>query len=887
MKRIMPRISVLFLILFLASCTFMTKGEPLNVVFYSNGEVYSEVTVRAGKAMTPATPPEEMPSGKVAFLFWSLESDPSTATAFDFSTSIKSEMTFYAIWADCSVTYKNGEEVVHTDYTVKGKPVNVPDIQLKVPEGKEFVHWSLYDGGNEYDFESPVTSSITLHAVYRDKTFTVRFIDGVSDTERTVVYGGLVSKPSNPTVAGRVFKWWSTMQNGPAFDFSTAITSDMTLYAVWDVLTYTVVFDDGTNQTTQVVVAGERVKAPANPTGEGRTFRYWSRSQNGSPYDFSLPVNGALTLYAVWEYEEYTVEFYSGGILFKTETVKYGDVIPEPSTDPTMTGKTFSYWATAEGSSTAFDFKTAVKGNLKLYAVFKDIELTVTFNDNGSTSTDKVVYGNTLRKPSDPIMEGKRFLHWSLQQGGATAYDFTEPVTASFTLYAVYEDVELTVTYIVGDTHYEETVVYGGKAHDNRYSVPTDKTFKYWSTTADGPAYDFNTPVVKDLTLYAVLTDRMVTVTFSDGVSTTTQEVKYGTTALKPDDPVRAGYVFQWWSKTENGKAFSFTEAIYGNLTLYAVWQDLMIHVTFMNGDSVYLVQDIDRGATATMPENPSDYPSDSSGYMFWSQEPGVKGAYDFTTVPEDNITLHAVWMPKGIEISVKEGAEVWLTNGIRAEGTIKLPYGITVIGPFSFDAGSISSSFVPKITSIEFPASVKTLSTDAFHDCESLKSITLNEGLDFVGPTALNGTSITSLRIPGSLRVIRESAFAGMDKLSSVVLSEGVSSLLANSFANCDNLYKITIPTTLTNIDKDAFYHSGLDYVAYAEGTESIQSFFGLRNRDISTVIIPTTVKTIGSNVFTGCGKIKFQTRMSAADFTAIEGFPWGAEAGSTVSYI
>ena len=886
MKRILPRISVLFLVFFLTSCTFMTKGEPLNVVFYSNGEVYSEVTVRAGKAMTPAAPQEEMPSGKVAFLFWSLESDPSTATAFDFSTPISSEMTFYAIWADCSVTYKNGDEVVHTDYTVRGKPVKAPDIQFNVPDGKEFTHWSLYDGGNEYDFESPVTSSIILHAVYKDKTFTVRFIDGVSDTERTVVYGGLVSKPLNPTVSGRIFKWWSVTQNGPAFDFSTAITSDLTLYAVWDVLTYTVVFDDGIGQTTQVVVAGERVKAPANPTGEGRTFRYWSRSKTGSPYDFSSPVNGAFTLYAVWEYEEYTVEFYSDGILFRTVTVKYGDMIPYPSTDPTMTGKTFSYWATAEGSSTAFDFKTSVTGNLKLYAVFKDIELTVTFNDNGVMSTNKVVYGNTLRKPSDPTMEGKRFLHWSRQQEGATAYDFTEPVTASFTLYAVYEDIELTVTYIVGDTRYEETVVYGGKAHDNRYSVPTDKTFTHWSTTADGPAYDFDTPVIKDLTLYAVLIDKMVMVTFSDGVNTTTQEVKYGTTALKPDNPVREGYVFQWWSKTENGKAFSFTEAIYGDLTLYAVWQDLMIHVTFMNGDSVYLVQDIDRGATATMPENPSDYPSDSSGHMFWSLEPGVKGAYDFATVPEDNITLHAVWMPKGIEINVKS-TDVWVTNGIHAMGAVKLPYGITYIGPFAFDADSVSSVFVPQITSLELPASVKEISTDAFPDCESLKSITLNEGLEFVGPAAFKGTSITSLRIPGSLKVIRESAFAGMDKLSSVVLSEGVSSLLANSFANCDNLYSITIPTTLTNIDKDAFYHSGLDCVAYAEGTESIQSFFGLRNRDISTVIIPSTVKTIGSNVFTGCGKIKFQARMSSDEFTAIEGFPWGAEAGSTVSYI
>lgn len=889
MKRISLLFPILLMIVFLASCSVDASGPAVNIVFYSDGEIYSEDTVASGKTAAPAAAPSELPAGKIRFLFWSLESDEDTAAPFDFTTPISSDTTFYAIWADYAISYKNGNDVIHTDYAVKGKAVSAPGIQVSAPEGKEFSHWSLFENGNEYTFGNPVTSSITLHAVFKDKTFTVRFYDGISDAERTVAYGGIVAKPVDPVMSGRIFKWWSTTQNGPEYDFSTAITSDLTLFAVWDVVTYTVVFDDGTDQITQSVVAGERVKALADPAAEGKTFRYWSTSANGSPYDFSAAVNAGFTLYAVWEYEEYAIGFYSEGELYSSETVKHGDVIPQPSA-PSITGKVFSHWSTAENGSTAFDFNSTADRDLKLYAVFKDVEFTVTFNDGSGMHSEKVVYGKTAEEPSEPEAEGKRFLYWSRQQEGEIPYDFTEPVLSSFTLYAVYEDIELTVTFIVGDSTREETVVYGEKAHDSYPDVPADKVFRHWSETMDGAAFDFNTPIYEDLVLYAVLEDKMVAVTFDDGTSISTIEVKYGTSASAPDNPVKDGFTFLWWSRTEGGEAFSFSEAIYENTTLYAVWKDLKIHVTFMNGSDVYLVQDIDRGTAPTMPDNPSTHPADAGEYMFWSLEPGKQGAYDFTSIPEDDITLHAVWMPVDIVINVK-GTEVELIEGYHAEGNIQLPYGITVIAGRAFDSTirtGLSSTFEPKITSIEIPSSVREIGTYAFFSCENLEKITLNEGLETINFNALAGTGIRSIRLPGSLKRVLDHACGGMDSLTSAYLSEGITKLEYQAFAGCDNLYRVSVPASVTYMEPDAFYHCyKLGCVEYAEGTEVIDKFYFFRNFDIEKIIIPSSVKSIASNVFSGCDKVIFQTDMAPSAFTAIEGFPWGAKDTSEIFYV
>lgn len=64
---------------------------------------------------------------------------------------------------------------------------------------------------------------------------------------------------------------------------------------------YIVTFNDDKIETKIKVIGGNKVEK-INPKGkEGYTFKYWSTTKNGNEYDFNLPVNSNMTLYAVYK----------------------------------------------------------------------------------------------------------------------------------------------------------------------------------------------------------------------------------------------------------------------------------------------------------------------------------------------------------------------------------------------------------------------------------------------------------------------------------------------------------------------------------------------------------------------------------------------------------
>lgn len=219
---------------------------------------------------------------------------------------------------------------------------------------------------------------------------------------------------------------------------------------------FTVTFNSkGGNELDPVeVVSGNTITKPQNPTRSGYNFKYWSLTDGGSEYDFATPVTGNITLYAVWEVAEtpvtkYTVTFNStGGSAVSSVEVESGKTVSKPQ-DPTQDGKVFKHWSLTEGGE-AYNFATPVNGNITLYAVWDAAQTpvtnhTVTFDAKGgisSITTLEVENGKTLVAPPAPTKDGFTFKHWSLTDGGE-AYDFATPVTANITLYAVWVETEV------------------------------------------------------------------------------------------------------------------------------------------------------------------------------------------------------------------------------------------------------------------------------------------------------------------------------------------------------------------------------------------------------------------------------------------------------------
>ena len=208
--------------------------------------------------------------------------------------SILSYNTTYAVYFD-----SDGGTSVQSQSVRKGHIVSNP-----VPPTKTncaFLGWYL--NGTPYDFGTPVEGSFTLTAVWQVVSHTVNFNSNggsPSYSSQTVADGGTATNPGSPTKSHYTFSGWTL--NGTAYNFSTPVTSDITLVASWTPVNYTVSFDSngGSSVASQTVAYGNTATQPANPTRTNYTFNYWKL--NGSQYNFSTPVTSNITLVADWTY---------------------------------------------------------------------------------------------------------------------------------------------------------------------------------------------------------------------------------------------------------------------------------------------------------------------------------------------------------------------------------------------------------------------------------------------------------------------------------------------------------------------------------------------------------------------------------------------------------
>lgn len=221
--------------------------------------------------------------------------------------------------------------------------------------------------------------------------------------------GKTVTSPVNPTRIGYDFDgWYTEPSGGRKFDFSTAVTSDLTLYAHWTVsdsdgpvFYYTVKFDvvasDVSNiPASQKIRSGDEATEPSEPSRSGYNFVGWYIDNTYTEkYDFKLPVTTNITLYAKWslinssgaEVEDdmdgkHTVAFDLNGDseeLFEVQVVEDGEKAVAPSRNPDRELYGFTGWYADPSGAVEYDFNSPVTSDLTLYAGWG--------NPNGNTDS--------------------------------------------------------------------------------------------------------------------------------------------------------------------------------------------------------------------------------------------------------------------------------------------------------------------------------------------------------------------------------------------------------------------------------------------------------------------------------------------------------------------
>lgn len=270
-----------------------------------------------------------------------------------------------------------------------------------------------------YDFDSVVTDNITLYAKWV-KTVTVTYHVGSYGTapdSQTVDAGKKFTRPADPVDSRAIFQGWYTDENyTTAYDFGSAVETDLNLYAKWKD-GYRVVFRTayGTAPAEQKVALNGKATKPADPTATGYIFKGWYTSQlYTAEFDFNTPITADTTLYAKWN-EIYTVTFNVGrhGTAPTVQTVENGGKATKPE-NPTAKGWRFDGWYTDERCTARYDFDKAVTANTTLYAKWTQL-FTLTFETNGGTKIDSVeapdgslVYLGSYK----PTKSGYYFVGW-------------------------------------------------------------------------------------------------------------------------------------------------------------------------------------------------------------------------------------------------------------------------------------------------------------------------------------------------------------------------------------------------------------------------------------------------------------------------------------------
>ncbi len=452
------------------------------VEFYANGGTMAnglymmKKTVSYGdKAYNP-----EIPT-RTGYTFDGWYTSASGGTQFILSTPIYGNKTLYAHWSssNCIVTFDMNGGSIGTNTTVTksvayGGTVSDPGIPART--GYAFDGWyTTASGGAQYSFNTAVYSDKTLYAHWSSDAYIVvfdanggTFSSGNSTTSKTVYYGKTVSEPRIPTRTGYSFEgWYTSASGGWAYDLTSEVYSDKTLYAHWTTITYTVTFNanggtfsSGASSSSKVVNPGSTVSSPETPTRSGYLFAGWyTAASDGNLYDFDSGVYSNKTLYALWSTSTCTVKFsanggmYSAGGNIITATVVKGGAVNSPP-EPTKTGYTFSGWY-QPGSKTAYTFKNPVVNNITLYAQWTAIQYTVwvVADKYGSVDVDEytVEYGTVLSTNENVLTVGsygtttatanRADSHYTYEFTGYTNGNTTVKgnwvVTANFEAYAV------------------------------------------------------------------------------------------------------------------------------------------------------------------------------------------------------------------------------------------------------------------------------------------------------------------------------------------------------------------------------------------------------------------------------------------------------------------
>ncbi len=505
---------------------------------------------------------------------------------------------------------------------------------------------------------------------------------------------------------GYTFAGWATTANATTATYtgSSKVTmpgSNLTLYAVWTPIKYTLTYN--VNGGTAAPAAGSFETGTNNvtlsstvPTRTGFVFGGWDTVVNSgsgnvnysSGATYSMPASN-VTLYAKWTAANGTLSYNAnGGSTTQADVTAAGGSTTTVAngSNTTRTGYDFVGWnSKADGTGTSYavgsTFTLTANVTTTIYAQWTLSKYTLVFNVNGGVGTPQsqsYVQGATTTMPvSNPTRSGFTFAGWNSQaDGNGTAYNgsFLMPGN-NLTLYAKWTAITYNVIYnnnsatysgatgtVTDSTNYtaaQSVTVAAGTGLSNT-TGSTTYVFTGWNTAADGsgtdfvPSSTFSMPA-GNRTLYAMWVDASIEIAYNanggSGAPANANTTLNSTFTISSTVPVRAGYTFAGWN-VQDGNPGGGPHSAGGTITpnsnevLVAQWTAVNYTVTFdTDGGSTAPSQQTNKNIGNTI--SISATAPTKTGYTFlgWKDAAGnVYPAGGSFIMGAGNVTLTAQW---------------------------------------------------------------------------------------------------------------------------------------------------------------------------------------------------------------------------------------------------
>lgn len=434
--------------------TYYAKWIPdCDVIFDFNGGASTNYVISIPNGVKIDEPIEQPNKAGYVFKYWALSTNLNQE--YNWNTEITNNIVIEAVWQEIGNNYvvtfdlNGGVGAFNTQVLVaNGSTVSRPTSPSKV--GYTFAGWAPEGQASYYNFNTPVTSDITLVAVWQTTqicTITFNLNGGYGDfPDITINRLEKIEEPSaKPAKAGNHFKYWALSTDlTKEYNWNNLVSENITLIAVWENFNRVVSFNSngGTAAPGTIILnVGdcvsdfEKMLNENQPERIGYTFEFWATSPTSNvAYNLDLPVTNNLTLYAIWRINTYTVSFNldGGSGSFPNKTINYGSTVSKPAATPTKDGFTFKYWALS-GQTTEYNFSTPVTSDITLVAIWEQ--------DSCVAEGTLITLADGSQVPVENLTGGEMLLVWNLYTG---SFDIAPILVIDSDALKQYEVIKLT-----------------------------------------------------------------------------------------------------------------------------------------------------------------------------------------------------------------------------------------------------------------------------------------------------------------------------------------------------------------------------------------------------------------------------------------------------------